>query len=294
MRTPARWFSVGAGVLALVGTIPAGAADTTSVTVASATAAGASIQVAGTLTLGADALAPVTLVDDPQGDSTVSGAGLDFGKVTVTTDLAGSKLTYTINTFDMPPVVNQTAPFYGYISPIMVDGNDAPRYFLAAGNIGANFPPAIGRFWALCTNAAGYACGTVLTGTMGSNVITLNLPFAKAAIKRGSTVEVGAGLACPGLCSTIWAVLLFNNTGGDSGAFIGFKVPGEVRLGIGPADTPVGNIATDTPATVKADGTWTGSIGAPGAPGEYQVVARSCWGSTEEPVCATGTAAVTI
>lgn len=283
-----------AGSLALVGSVPAGAAPTTEVTVTGTTSAGGTLAVTGTISLGDDATGPILVGEDAQGDATVSGVGVDFGDVTIAANPTSRRLTYSIEVYDMLPVAGQSGPLYGYTLPIAVDGVDNAS-FLAAGNAGANFPPAAGPWRALCSAPAGsYSCPTPLQGTMDASGITIQLPYSSAGIQPGSLVEPGAAVGCGGgICTTVWAGILFNNTGGDSGFLVGYKVPGQVRVGLAPLGTPPSEVATTASATVNADGTWTAALPAP-APGEHVMVARSCWGNADELRCAEGSTAVSV
>lgn len=280
--------------LALAASMPAAAAETTEVAVTGASATGGTVSLTGTIAFGTDATGPILVGEDPEGDATVSGVGIDFGDVTIATNPTTRRLTYAIEVYDMLPVAGQSAPFYGYTLPISVDGADNAS-FLAAGNAGANFPPATGPWRALCSAPAGsYTCPTPLNGTMDASGITIQLPFSSAGIQPGSVVEPGSAVACGGgICTTLWAGLLFNNTAGDSGFLAGYKVPGQVRVGIAAAGTPPSEVATTTNATVAADGTWTAALAAPGA-GAHVVVARSCWGNAESLQCAEGSSTVTV
>jgi hypothetical protein len=280
--------------VAPIATAQADAPAATSIAISSAGRNGSTVDVAGTLTLGADALVPITVADDPSGDSSIPGIGLDLGKVTVTLDLAGNKLVYTVNIFDMLPVAQlQGPPGFGYFAPIMVDGADASLW-LAQGNAGGNFPPATAKFWTLCHQAGGYVCDSPITGTIGNGALTWNLPFGKAAISPGSTVEVGTGVLCPGLCTGEWAVVLGNDGPGDDTTLSGYRVPGGVQVGIAALDVPDDQIELEPVSVNKATGAWSGSVAAPSAPGTYRVVATSCWGLLDAPTCATSSTTLTM
>lgn len=284
-----------AGALVVGSALPAAAAETTTLTVDSTTPTGGALAVSGTIAFGDDATGPITIGTDGSGDASVSGVGLDFGEVTIAADPAGSKLTYGIQVHDMPPGAEQSAPFFGYTLPIQVNADDSNGWFLAAGNAGANFPPATGPFWSLCTAPEGsYTCSVALQGTMDGDGITITLPYFRAGIEPGSVVEPGAAAGCGGgVCSTLWAGVLFNNTGGDSGFVDAYTVPGEVEVGIAPAGTPPGSVETTTITAADPSGTWTTALPDPG-PGDHVVVARSCWGNAFDKVCAEGSTTITI
>lgn len=291
MKTRSTFVAIG---LTLALATPGSAATTTSVEVTSATASGGTIVVRGTLALGDDATAPILVGEDPEGDSTAPGLGTDFGDVTIAANPVARRLTYAIEVYDMLPGIGQMAPAYGYTLPIAVDGNFGPGYFLASGNAGSSFPPAAGPWRALCTAPAGsYGCETPLTGTMTAAGITIELPYSRVGIAPGSLVEPGSAVGCGGgICTTVWAGLLFNNAGGDSGFLAGYKVPGEVMVGIAPAGTPPNQVVTDTPAEPGTGGQWTATTAA--APGSHIVVARSCWGNNEALRCAEGHATISV
>lgn len=283
MQTRSAFIAFG---LALVLAAPGSAATTTSVEITSTTVTGATIAVQGNIAFGTDATGPILVGEDPEGDAAVAGAGVDFGDVTIAANPGASRLTYSLEVYDMLPGVGQMAPGYGYTLPIAVDGNSGPGYFLASGNAGSSFPPATGPWRALCTAPAGsYECTSPLTGTMTAAGITLDLPYGRAGIQPGSVVEPGTAVGCGGgICSTVWAGLLFNDTGGDQGFLAGYKVPGEVMVGSAPAGTAPSQVVTDTEATVQPGGAWTAYL--PDGPGSQIVVARSCWGNVEALRCA--------
>lgn len=282
--------------MAALSASPAGAAETTAVSIDSATSGGGSIVLAGTLAYGDDATGPITVGEDPEGDAAVSGGGLDFGRVDLRTNPSARTLTWDIQVYDMPPAVEQSAPFFGYTLPISVDSTDTGA-FLAAGNAGASFPPSAGPFYQLCSAPEGsYSCPTNLSGSMGADGITITLPYFRAGIQPGSDVSPGAAAGCGGgICSTLWAGVLFNATGGDTGFLSTFRVPGEVKVGIAPAGTPPGSVTMQATTTAETDGSWTAAVAAPASPGDYVLVARSCWGAVDTGLtCAEGTSTITI
>lgn len=289
-----RLVPIVATVLVLGTALPAGAAETTSVQFTSAVANGGTIAVDGTVAFGDDALGPVLLAEDPAGDAAAGGAGQDLAGISVSTDLAGRKVTYHVGVHDMLPT-GMPAPFYGYTAPIMVDGDDSGGLFLGAGNSGSgwNGAPQPTTWWALCASPENtYSCPTALTGTMDTEGLTIDLPFARAGIEPGSTIEPGAGIACGGVCSTAWAVVLFNNLGDDV-FYSGYRVPGGVEVAVVPAGTPVGN-SWQGAGTVDAQGAWSATVAAPAQPGDYDVAARACWGSIDELLCAQATTTITL
>ncbi len=293
---PARLVVAVVAAMLVPGLAPAAAAETTSVEITGAFRVGNHVLADGMLALGSDATGPVQIADDPQGDAAPPGVGLDYGKVTVTPDLGAQQLTYSIATFDMLPVPGMPgAPAFGYTIPIAVDADASRGFFLAAGNAGAHWPPSATTFFSLCESVSGsYSCPRLLQGSWANNRITLTVPFSAIAVKPGSVVEPSGGLACPGVCNTVWAGLLFNNNGGDSGPADAFNVAGGVRLGIGTASTPDASVSATVPATVGADGGWSGALPAPTKAGEYKLVAKSCWGTVDAPTCATASMPFTV
>lgn len=283
-----------AATLTLAVTPGASADDApTTVGIASALRSGATISVEGTLALGPEASASVTIADDPAADALTPGLGQDVTKVTVTPNLASKRLTYTMTVPDQISPEAPMAPGTGFVAPFTVDGENANLY-LATGFAGSSFPPAAGKWWALCNVTNGsYACPVALTGTMGNDSITLQLPFTRAAIQPGSIIEAGSGAnACIGLCSLPWAVVM-QYSWNDSAEVSGFYVPGGVRLGIATATTPTESVVTEDVAEVAED-VWSGTLAAPTKAGAYKIVARSCSGLAETPTCATATIPFTV
>jgi hypothetical protein len=112
------------------------AAGPTTISVGGAAVSGANIAVTGTLTLGTDALSAFTVGTDGSGDARLSGAGLDLGNLTVTPNLTGKNLKFSLALNDGSST-GGTAPAAGVGVPVVVDGEDH-TWWLAAGNAGSN------------------------------------------------------------------------------------------------------------------------------------------------------------
>lgn len=298
-RKSKRWGLVG---LVLGMTLPpatqtAGAQTATSVSIDSAIVDGSSITVSGAMAYGDDAAAPIQVAEDPMGDDADGGRvpqGTDLGNATIATDLAGKKLTFAFGVYDQTPGAKM-APTFVYVWPLMVNGNDEAR-FLSSGVAGSwsGAGPIVdpNGWFAHCTNTNGYICATPLTGTMGNGKVEIIVPFSQASAKPGYLIEAGGTVCSGSICSTFNpTALLFNNgTGGDTTSPVGYQMPGEVKLGVAPAATPDESVATPVTASIslpsgKVAGTFSGSVPKPATPGEYKVVAKTCFGNVESPVC---------
>ena len=294
-------------ILGLTGvqmTQSAGAQTATSLSIGSATASGANVAISGAVSYGDDAAAPIVVSEDPMGDDADGGQipqGTDLGNASIATDLAGKKLTFSFGVYDQTPGAKM-APAFVYAWPFMVDGVDEMR-FLSSGTAGSwtGLGPAAdpNGWFRLCQVTDGYICATPLTGTMGNGKVEIALPFSRAAITPGALIEQGTG-GCSSLCSTFNpTAFFFDSFGGDTSAPVGYQMPGEVKLGIAPAGIPDGSVSTPVEATVsigsgKASGTFSGSVPKPASPGEYKVVARSCFGNVEQPICVTTSTPFTV
>ncbi|HEV3475798.1 MAG TPA: hypothetical protein VG602_10645 [Actinomycetota bacterium] len=242
--------------------------------------------------------------EDPAGDDSDGGQvpqGTDLGNASIATDLAGKKLTFSFVVHDQTPG-GKMAPGFVYAWPFMVDGVDEARFLSAgvAGSWSGLGPIADPNGWfRLCASPDGYSCPTALTGTMGNGKVEIVLPFSRAAITAGALIEPGTG-GTSTLCSTFNpTVLLFDCTGGDSGTPVGYQLPGEVKLGIAPAAVPDASVSTPAKATVtivggKASGSFTGSVPKPATPGDYKVVARTCFGNVDAATCVTTSTPFTV
>jgi hypothetical protein len=292
------------GLAAAQATHPAVAQTATSISIGSASTSGSNIAVTGTVAYGDDAAAPIQVSEDPAGDDADGGQipqGTDLGNASIATDLAGKKLTFTLNIHDQTPGAKM-APAFVYVWPFMVDGVDEMR-FLSSGTAGSwtGLGPAAdpNGWFRLCQVTSGYACPTPLTGTMGNGKVEIALPFSRAAITPGALIEQGTG-GCSSLCSTFNpTAFLFDSTGGDTSAPVGYQMPGEVKLGVAPAGTPDASVSTPAEATVsiaggKASGTFTGSVPKPATAGEYKVVARTCFGNVDAASCFTTSTPFTV
>lgn len=281
-------------------------AEVTTIAIGSATLAGGSIQIAGSVGYGADALGPVTLSEDVSGDANVSGAGFDIGDVSVEADLAASKLIFTLGINDgLAAPVDGPGPMTGYMITLMSDGDERWRW-LGAGTAGSNF--AAGKWGGLCHNEnnspttgkppGGWSCPAdgALTTTITADAVVWALPFSKMkpAIQRGSVLE-SSSIFCGGACSFNWGPT-FNlaSTPVDSSfAMDEYKVPGEVELGIAPTGTQPSAVSFGTKATfTPSTSAFNAVLPAPTAPGDYTVWTRTCYGA---PVsCVYGNAPIQI
>ena len=279
----------------LLPSLPAGAEESTSVSVDTATIQNGSILLSGTLTAGDDLFGPVTVVTDPSGDASAPGGGVDLGDATIATDLAGRKLVFSLGLND--GVAAGGTPFVGYSWPFSVDGTDTTQW-LGAGGPGTNFPPKTNGWAALCTVADGWICSTTIAGGPDAEAVRWTLPFFRSdpQIAPGTTIDIGGSYgAVP--ASFVWpsAIITAGLVNADSAGYPEpYVVPGEIRLGIAPAGTAEPLVDyTGTANLNPGTGAFTGALPAPAA-GTYTLYAKTCGGLQSAPVCAVGTADITV
>ena len=294
------WKRYGLVALLLGATMPlagqtATAQTATSITIGSVTV-GTDVSVSGALAYGADAAAPIQIAEDAPGDDADGGRvpqGTDLGNASIATDLAGRKLVFSFAVNDLPPT-GKIAPTYSYVWPFSVNANDEGR-FLSSGTAsswsGAGPIVDANGWFRLCQIVNGaYSCPNATTGTMGNGKVEINLPFNMAAVRPGALIDVGGG-SCGTLCATYNpTVTLLGSPNADSAALVGYQMPGEVKLGIAPATAADASVATPVTAVTvmpngRVTGTFSGSLPKPATPGEYKVVAKTCFGNVEAPVC---------
>lgn len=275
-----------------------------SIAVTGTTETEAAIEVAGTLCIDALARAPVVVATDPSGDAEVSGMGLDLGDATISTDVANRELVFTLKVHDGNAATGGIGPAMGYDWPVTVDGGGG-LWWLGAGTTGSNLPPEAGKWWAVCLQQAALPCsGTSTTtryveGTMNRNQTTWRVPFARLAVpvEFGSTIEAGeAYQGAP--ASFLWPDVYVTPADAPvdiTSTPVAYKVPGEVLIGIAPADVPESEVVFSSPGSFDpATGGFTGEVAVPSDPGEYRVWVKSCFGLVDSLTCVTDSTPLTI
>lgn len=268
---------------------------------------GSVIAVGGNVAYGTDATGNVTLGTDAAGDALAPAVGLDITSLSVRTDVAARRLVWTLGIGDgLPDPVGGPPPAAtAYMVPITVDGENWWRW-LGAGTAGSSTGQA-GKWTGLCHNETaggaqgGWTCPGPLTGggafpysgTISEAGVTWTQPFnqMKPAIQFGSRIEQGT-ILCGGPCSFPFppGFALGGLASYDKLDFWdGYKVPGEVELGITAAGVPPTASTFTTDATFNnSTGAITGSLPTPATPGDYTVHARTCFGLADSPTCVTG------
>ncbi|MPY80698.1 MAG: hypothetical protein GEV04_20090 [Actinophytocola sp.] len=291
MREARKLGGIAAGVTVAFalsgGAAPAGAAVAeTTIDVHPVSVVNGSIPVTGTVSFGADAVGPVTVSQDPDGDAQLPGFGYDIGDVSFQTDLAAERLIVTLHLHDAPS--DDPAPFTGYQVPLLNDGADWWRW-LGAGGVGSN--QAQTEPWGgLCENeneaeggSGGWSCTDRVPTTFTADSVVWELPFAtmKPPIKAGSVLE-SSGILCGAPCAFQWpsSVVLSLAPMDTSFPMEQYKVPGDIRLGIAPEGTPASRVNFAVRAAFDAaSGDFSETLAAPAASGSYTVWARTCFGS---------------
>jgi hypothetical protein len=296
-RTGLILLGIVVGTMPLAG--PTTAAETTSVAVSGATVGTSTIAVTGAIDFGTDVTGDLLLGEDPSGDATVKGAGLDIGSISVRPDIAGKKLIWTLTVTDGAAAIGGAPPMTGYMVPIM-NGQDKWRW-LAAGTEGSNFGQSA-KWTGVCQNEladgtqGGWSCPTMISGSVTPTAITWTQRFTEMspAIAYGSMIE-SSSILCGAPCTFAWPV---GAVGAASpvdtmGSMNAYKVPGEVTLAIAPTGANPG--AFTTKATFNGTSkTFAGSVPKPANPGNYTVWAQTCFGDGYEPTCVVGSRDITI
>ncbi|MFN2545665.1 MAG: hypothetical protein ABR600_14000 [Actinomycetota bacterium] len=301
-RLGAGLASIGLVLAISMGVAPAGAADTTSLTVGSLTKTGGLIAVSGSLALGTDALSAVTVGTDGAGDATPPNAGLDIGNLTVTPNLTSKTLKFSLELKD-GSAAGGVAPASGVGVPVVVNGEDH-TWWLGGGNAGSNLGKT-GKWTGLCTNEdatgarGGWDCTRALTGAMDGTHVEWTLAFSKVTptITPGSTIDLSGAGAASVPESFLWPVGAAGDTlGVDSAStYFQYLVPGGIQIAVRPAGvTPTEDDFVGTGTFTASSGAYNGTITAPTASGTYTVTVRSCFGTGENPTCVTGSQNITV
>jgi hypothetical protein len=289
-----------AAIVVVVAALPAGADENTTLAVTGAVPSGSTITVQGLLTLGADAVEPMTVSEDPQGDARVNAAGYDLGNSTVVADFSGTspRLVVQQQIFDGVADENGNPPGQGYSWPIAVEGAGGDPLWLAAGSRGTNFTPEDSWWTGMCTAGAdGWICNTPVPGSVTSDAITWSVPFTVLQAKPGKIV--GAGTAYGGSPrSFVWPSVLVTQSLApvDSApAAMSYLIPGLVEAGIAPAGSSPHQVAYNASGAFShRTGEYQLNLTAPSAPGDYTVWVRSCFGDAEDPTCVLGSHPLTL
>ena len=289
----------------LVAAAPASAAETTTISVGAVTVGETAVSVGGVLSLGDDALTPVTVSTDAQGDARPSAAGFDIGDSTMTVDYTGTQARLVVHQkiFGGMADANGMPPAQGYGWPIEVDSWSGDPLWLGAGSKGTNFTPRDSWWTALCTAAAaGWSCVTDVDGSVSSSGITWKIPFTMIGGRVGRTVA-GSDAYGGNPRSFVWpsAVVTMPSAPSDSASnALPYLIPGLVEAGIAPVGTPqwqvpfVPNPSTNSAAFNHRTGAYSMNVPKPATTGEHTLWVRSCFGDPEEPTCAVTQQAITL
>jgi hypothetical protein len=286
--------NLGAGLVALafmLTTVPAGAVDASTIAINSAVRNGAAVTVQGLLTLGDDALTPVTVSEDAAGDARLPAGGFDIGNSTVGVDYTGTspRLVVTQLLNDGAADADGNPPAQGFSWPIQVDAGSGDPLWLAAGSRGTNIPPGDAWWTGLCTAGEdGWICGTPLPGSVTTDAITWNIPFSSLGAKAGKSISASTAFGASPR-SFVWpSVIVTQSTApiDSAPAPLTYLIPGLVEAGIAPVGTHPGLVGFNTSAPfAHRTGAYTLNVPAPASPGTYTVWVRSCFGDPEDSTC---------
>jgi hypothetical protein len=263
---------------------PAGAAASKSTLSISSVSVGKTLAVSGKVFYGSDATAPAVLVTDPAGDDADRGVpnGTDFTSASIKADPVKKIFTFSFTLADPNPFF-VISPGWDVLWGFTVDGKDTNGYHLQIGNVGG-LPPGAGPYFLLCTlTSAGFACDHELKGDLGSDgVVTAEVPFDVIGAVPGTVIggssKAGAGPDTITSNLGMGAVVFEGSaTAGETIHAKDYYAPGRVSLGIAPAGTNFLKVPTTVNAVVKGTG-YSGSLPKP-KPGNYIVVAKTCFGA---------------
>ena len=264
-----------------------GAATTAELTALTASATATAIQVQGKAVFAGD---PVTIGEDPAGDTQQPGMGADITGASVEL-VGGRNLVFTFAIADQPPAPVSAGPLVNYNWGLVVDGADT-GLFLGAGRAGLDgLNPSTETVFNLSQNTPdGFLHVATLQGKMADGVVQWVVPLGLIGAKPGSVIS-STGEVRPGSHAGATGILThYDNTGGDAISVGEYTVPGTVMLGMAPAGTPVDQITATTPASLRNSGIFSELLPLPAEPGTYTVLAVAC--ATPE-VCTTRTTDLT-
>ena len=278
--------------------LPAGAGDTTTVTITNAAVDATTITVDGLLTLGADATTPLTVSTDPQGDARVPAGGLDLGDSTIHADFSGTTPRLVVQQKVFGGMGEDSPSGLGFSWPIRIDAGGSEPQWLGAGSSNTNFPPSGGWWTGVCTNGAdGWLCDSAVPGTVTKEAITWAVPFNIMQARSGRVVS--ASPAHGGRPNAfVWPSVLVTAGSGSvdtARAPAEYLIPGLVEAGLAPAGAPVGGVTWSGEAPFShRTGTFQLKVPTPAQPGTYDLWVRSCFGDGYEPTCVLTTQPLTL
>ena len=282
MRSAALVLAAALAVAAPVATVGAQEAGT-GVQELTAGTSGNTLTLSGTATF---VDVPRQVGEDPSGDAAVAGVGADVTTMTIARpNPASNNVTFTFGVADAPPAANGT-PQTLYVWPVSANGQD-DSFYLEARHVSTLFPTSQNPTFKLMQDQPeGFADIATLTGVMDGTKVSFTVPLFRINAQGGSTI--GQGGAGGGLGTTIGVpgALRFNgNLLGDSAFLDGpdYEVPeARVTFGLAPAGTPPSAVATSNAAVVTpSTGAFSANLNLSGmAPGEYVLVTKACYGST--------------
>jgi hypothetical protein len=284
--------------LALVLTAaPAAAVDATSIAVSTSTVGATAVTVTGVLTLGDDALAPVTVSTDAAGDARPNAAGLDLGDTTMTVDYSATapRLIVQQKVQGSMASADGNPPALGYGWPIAVSGATGDPRWRGAGSRGTNFTPRDGWWTGVCSaGSAGWSCASDVEGVANAEGITWKVPFSMIQGRVGRTI--GGSTAFGGNPrSFVWpsAFVLMGTAPSDTASnALPYLIPGLVEAGIAPVGVPiwevpfVANPSTNSASFNARTGAFSMNVPKPSTTGDHTLWVRSCFGDPEAPTCA--------
>ncbi|HEX9823069.1 MAG TPA: hypothetical protein VGB51_01580 [Actinomycetota bacterium] len=267
--------------LATLVSLPAGAADPTSVDQISATPAASTVTVTGSATFRD---VPVQIGTDGSGDAQT--AGTDLTKASISAPVA-NRVRFRLDIADPLPELS-SSPAAVYLWPITVDGNNTGLN-LHASRARVNTNPTTPHLRVVTIAAGTITTVANVNGTMAGGIVEWDVPMSTIDAQAGSVVTT------EGLITVIPGISGVGTLNGanfdDMFAEDPYTVPSRtVLLGMGAAGDPDGAISLNIPATVTPTGSFAADLPKP-ATGDYRVLAKACFGPQS---CGTGSANFTV
>lgn len=275
----------------------AGLAAPSIVNTLNATASGQTVSVSGSATFGGED--PVLIGEDGVGDALAGGqAGLDIDKLYISQpNPATNSLLFTMTLGGLQG--GGIPEGFQYNWDVAVDGgateggdNWSIKFMRSRASATTNANPYAAVYRCVPDGATGgFTCteATRITNVVFDEAkaeIRLMVTFASIGIAAGGTIDPWARNGDPVWVRPSASGALTGGASVDGTTHEQYRVPTKsVALGLAAPGDP---ISFDTPATVLANGNFSGSLLAPGA-GTYDVAARACFGSN----CATRMTSVT-
>ena len=306
MARATRLIAVLAVAVLTFGAAAAGAQEAPATKVEDLTAAAGAdgIKVSGK---GVFSAAAIVVGEDAAGDGALPGSDLTSASIT---QISQNQIRFELGVDDLPPVVGGTPEILNYTWPLEVAKGSAVTtvdlqawrtstgadllcdvVFSCPGQEPGGSPRFSVNTCAPDPTTGNNTCNSVgVPGEFTATGLAWMVPTSMINAKDGATLNPSEDIASSyGASGLTWNTA---GTGGDTMTWNSVEtVPATVQIGLAPADTPEGDVATTLAVPVNASsGKFTGTLPSPSV-GSYRVVAKACLGSDN---CGLGSQVVTI